>query len=303
MTLTFTDSAGNPLPAAIRADFYAGSVLNGSAVYSGYIQVGGTIDPGTNLTSGSQYTVAFVGTLAPAGSVTFTYSAQTLIIPNYQSPTLSQANFASRQASRWVRGAFGSSARQSGGIAYNLAYGLSYALITASQQIQQIMQAMRLPSSIGTSVDSWVSDFFGNRLPRAAGEDDPTYINRAQANLSAKKGLRSGILTIAGFFGSAWVNEPWNTAETGGYGTTNSTCGYGVAGGYGSQKPLVQVFVEPNAGVNSSQMKSSVLAARAAGIRTQVISVTPGANGEGWGIGGFGSAHFGIASQNDGVIL
>lgn len=304
--LTFQDAAGNSLPAGVQVQIYSGSSIapNASAVFTGYLDVGGTVDPSASLTNGSTYTASFIGTFAPLQTVSFTYSSggQTLTLAQYQSPFLSQDNYAARQAQQWVRAAFGAEARQSGGVAYTLAYGLSYALANVSTQIQEVLQALRLCTAKGSSIDTWAADFFGNRLPRASGESDATYRSRISANLSAKKGLRSGILTIASFFGTAWINEPWYTAETGAW-DTDGVFAWDTIGGWGSQDPLIQIFVEPNAGVSSSQMKSNLLAARAAGIDTQVISVTPGANGEGWGIGGFGSAHFGIQSQNDGVIL
>lgn len=303
--ITFQDANGNPLPAAVRADFYAGSSISptSTVIESEYIQVGGGVTPST-LTTGT-YTVSFYGTWAPTGTVTISYNSsqsQTVTVTGYQSPTLSQSGFALAQAGRWVRGAFGDSSKTTGGIAYNLAFGLSYALLTLSQYIQQVFQAMRLPTSVDTSIDTWAKDFFGGNLPRLSGESNAAYISRIKANLSAKKGLRDGIETIASYYGTAWINEPWRTDETGSW-DTNGTCAWDQAGGWGDQKPLIQVFVETNPGLSTAQLKSDVLASRAAGIRTQVVNVVAGANGEGWGVAGWGAGHFGVQSQNDGTVL
>lgn len=298
--LTFQDANGNPLPAAVRVDFYAGSAIapNASIVESDYLQVGGTVTPAFGA---GTYVAAFYGTLAPDTTVAFTYTEadQTITVSGYQSPTLSQTNFAVAQAKRWVRGAFGTDARQSGGVAFNLAYGLSYALMTLSQQIQQVLQAMRLPTSVGTSIDSWVQDFFGATLPRQSGETDSAYIARARSNLSAKKGLKSGIITIGTNYGATTVVEPWRASVTGAYDSLPTpTLAYDSLGCYGSQKPDVSVYIEPVIAFSTAQAtqaKLAILGAKPAGIKTTVYEVS--LNADGWGAGRWGLAAWGVSTE------
>lgn len=306
--LAFVDAVGNPLPAGIQATFTAGQngPILGTQVLLGFTQIGGTLDPGTSLTDGNTYTVSFFGTQGPSAPITFVYNSslnpQTLTASAYASPVSSQAGYAEQQTQLWPRGWFSDEAQTVGGIAYNIAVGLASELLDLSQQQQAVIMAARIDTSQGTSIESWVQDFFGLTLPRNSGESDAVYIARAKALIRAKRSTRAGFLSVAAFYGTAWVNEPWRTDQTGAW-DTDGTCAWDMAGGWGSQDPLIQAFVETNAGVDAAQMKADLLGSRGLGINTQVISVTPGASGEGWGTGHFLLSHFGVQSQNDGVIL
>lgn len=298
-TLTFVDSVGNPLPAAVGITITSAS----GTLLTGYLGVGGTVS-GTPIAA-TAYTCAFTGTLAPSAPVTFTATgnAQTITVPNYISTDPSQAGYAQLQTQLWPSGWFSAAAKAPGGNAYNLALTLGWLLNQLDNQWQYVNMSERLQSSTGQDVDSWVADFFGPNLPRNSGETDAKYIARAISNLAAQKGLRAGIQTVASFYGLAWVNEPWMPQETGGY-DTNGVLAYDSIGGYGDQNPLIQVFVVPGSQTPAQQtaMKQAIVAARGAGINIQAISVTQTTGG--YGSGRYLQAQYGVSSTtNSGTIL
>jgi hypothetical protein len=267
-SLSFVDVDGNPLPAGVQVSVQS----SGSLVASGFTQVDGVLP--VNLAPSTVCSAAFFGTLAPPSSVSFTTSAisQTINVPNYCSPVASASGYAARQTSVWARGWFGDSARVIGGGAYAIAAGAGAELHDLSTQNQGATLNARLQSSDGSDVDAWFQDYFGTSLPRFSGESDATYIARGMAALAAKMGVRAGILVIADFFGTAWINEPWLASETGAY-DQPGTLAYDTIGGYGSQSPLIQVFVQPSGIATNAQMKAAIVAARGCGINIQVVSV------------------------------
>lgn len=267
-SLAFVDVDGNPLPAGIQVSVTSA----GSLVASGFSAVDGVL--AVNLAPGTVCGAAFFGTLAPPSSVSFTTSAvtQTISVPNYCSPVASSSGYAARQTAVWARGWFGDRARVIGGGAYAIAAGAGAELHDLSTQVQGSVLNARLQSSTGNDVDAWFQDYFGTSLPRFIGETDATYIARGMAALAAKMGVRAGILVIADFFGTAWINEPWMASETGAY-DTPGTLAYDTIGGYGSQSPLIQVFIQPSGIATNAQLKAAIIAARGCGINIQVVSV------------------------------
>lgn len=93
----------------------------------------------------------------------------------------------------------------------------------------------RIKSSTGPFLDMTAFSFFGTTVTRKAGESDPSFLARLLANLFQKKGTRAAIINAVtqatGY--TPKVYEPWNTADTGGYGASCGA-GYGAAGAYGS---------------------------------------------------------------------
>jgi hypothetical protein len=137
---------------------------------------------------------------------------------------------------------------------------------------------MRLPTNVGTDVDSWVTDFFGSNLLRSAGETDAQYIARAETNLSAKKSVRSGVLAVAAYFGVATIVEPFQASQMGAIGSPTFACG-SPNGGIGSMQPDPQVYITPPNALTSSvskQARSTLMAARPCGMRIGMFKVNNG---------------------------
>lgn len=277
LTLDFIDINGNPLPAGVRADIYAGSQASGTPVLSQYMGYGASVNAAQTLTQGSTYTCSFFGTQAPDTTVTFTAqypgTIQTLTVPNYISSDPSQAGYAALMASLLPRGWFSDAALAAGGVTYNLLYALSWANAQMDQQIQETIAADRLQSSSGNEVDSWSYDFFGNNLPRNPGESDAAYIGRIEAMLAAKQSTPAGVAAVAGFFGAETVNEPWRAAETGAW-DTNGVFAWDSVGGWGNQQAGIYVYVWANANVVPAYMKSTIMQSRPVGLATSIYSVS-----------------------------
>jgi hypothetical protein len=113
--------------------------------------------------------------------------------------------------------------------------------------IYSLIAYARRQLRIGTATDGFLDliarDFFGDRLPRRTNELDDPYRARIKAELLVEKGTRAGMIAmLTRLTGRAPVIfEPQRPADTGAYGAPN--CGYGVAGGYGSQLLPCQAFV------------------------------------------------------------
>ena len=108
----------------------------------------------------------------------------------------------------------------------------------------------RISSSSGIFLDIAGTDYFGNGLPRRAGESDVSYSVRLRDNLLCPRATRLAIVqALYGLTGrNPMVFEPLNATDTGGYNA--GSLGYGVAGGYGSRALPFQYFVtayRPNA--------------------------------------------------------
>jgi hypothetical protein len=277
MNAQFLDPNGNQLPAGVRVQVFSGSNTLGSLVLDQFLGYGATTT-GSLLATSTTYTASFIGTQAPSNATTFTTPASSgatasVTITGYHSPDLTQANIAVAEAALWPRGWFSSSAMTSGGVAYNVAYAAAWALQQIDEQHQIVTEMMRLQSSIGQDIDTWAYDFFGNNLPRNAGESDSAYITRIQTMLAIKQSTPAGLNTVANLFGTAWINEPWRTAETGAW-DTNGVFAWDSVGGWGGQSPLIQVYVKPNAGVNATTMKNDIVSARGIGIVTTVNALS-----------------------------
>lgn len=116
--------------------------------------------------------------------------------------------------------------------------GLILGISNALAFIYSILAYVRLQTRIATATDGFLDliagDFFGNNLPRAAGQSDPSYRARIQANLLRERGTRRAVILILQQLTGRTpiIFEPLRPADTGGYRAPN--CGYGAAGGYAS---------------------------------------------------------------------
>lgn len=253
-SLAFVDVEGNPIIAGLQA-FVTDQGLNPLA--SGFLQVGGTL--ACDIANGTLCVATFLGRRAPKGVVYFTASdaTQTVTVPGYASAVADADGYVTRQTRNWPRGWFGDAAKASGGGAYPIAAGAAAELLDLSEQNQGTILNARGQSSVGADVDLWVQDYFGDSLPRNAGESDAAYIARAQTLLAIKQGTPEGVQTVADFYGDAFLDEPWRAAETGAY-DVNGTLAYDGIGGYGSQEPELSVFVQsPNLYPDSDTLASS----------------------------------------------
>ena len=104
-----------------------------------------------------------------------------------------------------------------------------------------------LQTRISTATDGFLDlisgDFFGSKLPRKPLESDSTFRSRILANLLLQRDTRAAIINVLTLLTGRVPKffEPARPADTGGYNT--NSCGYGVAGGYGSLVTPYQAFV------------------------------------------------------------
>lgn len=94
---------------------------------------------------------------------------------------------------------------------YALLRGLAQSLAVEDAQLQQVLGAMRLQSSIGGSIDSWAYDVFGGTFYRFAqyGESDAQWIARIEAIFATQKCTVAGLQAIINVF---W---PWISLQFG----------------------------------------------------------------------------------------
>jgi hypothetical protein len=187
--LQFFDETGvNALPSGILVTI-VGTVEGTSQAYTtpgGYVAV--------SPDAGASCTAAFFGQQAPPEPQIFTAnvdgSTTAVTVAGYRSPALSQAGYIGAQIELWPRGWFSDAARSPGGVAYALATGLAATLAALDSQIDSTLAAMRLFTSSGTEIDSWVEDFLGSSFPRVVNmntgvvESDASYIYRIVRRLT-----------------------------------------------------------------------------------------------------------------------
>ena len=119
-----------------------------------------------------------------------------------------------------------------------------------------LIQYARLQTRIKTATDGWLdlisADFFATHFPRRAGEMDNAFRARILLELFRPRATRGAVIRVLQDLTGRTpvVFEPARPADTGAYGTLQSglsgclsTCGYGLAGGYGSLLLPYQAFV------------------------------------------------------------
>jgi hypothetical protein len=125
--------------------------------------------------------------------------------------------------------------------------GLLQGIGTGWACIYSLMQFVILQTRIGTAtgifLDMSSTDFFGDKLPRAALEQDNYFRARIQNELLRPRATRSAVvLGLTELTGRApLIFEPGLTSDTGGY--TTGGVGYNVGGGWGNLALPFQVFV------------------------------------------------------------
>lgn len=203
-------------------------------------------------------------------------------VPAYASPALQIVGTLNLFMSMLARGWFSNDALNPGGIAYNLFFAICTCIADVYEQVLAVKLMMRLdssasadPKSASSYVDTWFEDYFGSNLPRSAGESDTNYISRGKARLGAKLATKSGVLTVAGYYGSAAVIEPFRADQVGALGSSAFAFG-SPNGAVGSMVPSPQLYVTPDATLTSSevtQAHSEIMAARPCGMNLAPFQV------------------------------
>jgi hypothetical protein len=154
-------------------------------------------------------------------------------------PTGSQGDIVARIKAVLPSGWFQGDTPVLDGVLSGIAWALSFVFDLAAYA--------RLQTRISTATDGFLdlisADFFGTGLPRKPQEADTAFRNRILAQLLLERATRRALIRVLQLLTgrTPLVFEPARPADTGGY-STNS-CGYGVAGGYGSLACPYQAFV------------------------------------------------------------
>ncbi len=108
----------------------------------------------------------------------------------------------------------------------------------------------RIATSTGPFLDLIALDYTGRYLQRN-GASDPVFLAKIKATILQERVTRAGMISaLTTLTGTApKIFEPWNTNDTGGYGTGHLA--YGQAGGYGSMQLPAQVFITVTRGAPS----------------------------------------------------
>lgn len=105
----------------------------------------------------------------------------------------------------------------------------------------------KLQTRVRTATGGWLdlisSDFFGDAVPRLAGQSDSSFRTRIIINLFRKRGTRAAVVAVLEDLTgrTPTIFEPLRVADTGAYAIPTS--GYGVAARYGSALLPYQGFV------------------------------------------------------------
>ena len=222
-----------PSPPAVLT-WTRASTLSPLPQYDGVTHLGGLFDvPTLNLVPGQLYGIMFTGVQAPgqcsAHFIAAPVGALSIALASaYRSPSLSQLGYTQEETDFWPRGWFSSAASSPGGNAYGLAYGLAGVLgspiingivdaNSADQDLttpilnngvpnighwsldestQQTLEEMRLETSQGADIDSWVLDVLDSVFVRCTDETDYAWIQQVIQILTIFR--NPGLVTCAG---------------------------------------------------------------------------------------------------------
>jgi hypothetical protein len=101
----------------------------------------------------------------------------------------------------------------------------------------------RIATASGVFLDMAARDYLGPAFRRRPGEADAAFSARIRAEVIAPRATRAAVVaaTVRATGRAGVVFEPFNPADTGGYG--DPPLGYGIGGGYGSLAMPYQFFV------------------------------------------------------------
>lgn len=111
-----------------------------------------------------------------------------------------------------------------------------------------LLAQTRIATSTGPMLDLVAQDFFGQNLPRRAGESDAAFRARIALEMFRQRGTRASVVQVlTDLVGKTpIIFEPAYPYDTGAYGAAAGglgTAAYGRAGGYGSLLLPFQFFV------------------------------------------------------------
>lgn len=170
--------------------------------------------------------------------------------------------------------------------------GHGYAAYTCQTQANYTKNQTRLATATDYFLDLAAQDFYGNNLPRAAGESDPSYRSRITATLLRPKATRQSMVdSLTRLTGQTpVVFEPMRILDTGAYNNVR-TLAYNTAGGYGSSSTPFQCFINvviPSVGMSFNDVYSVVNDVKICGtlcwVGITTSSTTPLTN---WDMGGY----------------
>jgi hypothetical protein len=140
---------------------------------------------------------------------------------------LSTSVFAERLIDEFPQSWTSDAAKAPGGIEYALMTAFAEQLAYISVQTLYGWQTSRLATSVGSQLDIFSEDFFGNELPRLPSEPDDHYRSRIQSLLLQPQVTRQAIVSLVKFFTGGIVRpiEPWNPSDTSYWGTDSPYIG------------------------------------------------------------------------------
>lgn len=144
------------------------------------------------------------------------------------------------------------------GLLQGIGWGWSYCYTF----ILFIIDQARLATATGSSLDMFCSDFFGVSIGRKSSETDGAFRNRMRVNLLRPCATRTAVENaVIGILGrSPLILEPFNAADTGGYGESSGIeagGGYGTSLLYGSSRIPFQYLMTVPYGVSYARRESA----------------------------------------------
>lgn len=162
-------------------------------------------------------------------------------VPNYQSPTLTQTNWALLQTLiAWNRSriaAWSDAARRPGGVAFAIANGIAAQLATLDAPTQEALSASRVQSSSGQDIDTWFYDFLGTYVTRFPNQSDDAWRSLGMAILA----LQRNVIPSIQFMVEAFYAAIQGTFQAG------PNLGLDAAGGLDNSGAMDVAFQDPNA--------------------------------------------------------
>lgn len=142
-------------------------------------------------------------------------------------------------------------------------WAMMYMMLTYAQQQN------RIDTSTGNFIDILSADYFGNTLPRLAGEDDSSYIARIKKSFFTKRNTRPAFdAEISDATGIVRVREPWRSNDCGTYGTAayedTNAC-------YGSRTAPGCVFVEVAKSADLQAVSQTLLSIKSEGVDVFIV--------------------------------
>jgi hypothetical protein len=193
--LTFQDVYGDPLPARTRVDIFdALDAPTEIPIASGFLGVGSMLT--ANLSPGTMYRVQYSGKKTPRIATLFIAAQAVTIVPDaYVSPWANVAGYALQQGVLFPANRAQTSELQPGGGLYVYFETLAAMLSQIDIFHRTVDAGLRLGSSAGVQINSWVADFIGD-FPPLPGESEVAYKVRIAAWLQLPFGTLLAVAQV-----------------------------------------------------------------------------------------------------------